>query len=406
VNVQFPKLKGIAGTVWILGIASLLTDVSSEMIHSVLPLFLSTTLGASAFTIGFIDGLGETIAACVKLFSGALSDRIGRRKPLILAGYGLSTAVKPLFALAGNPLAALAARCLDRVGKGIRGAPRDALVADVTDPEGRGAAYGLRQSLDSVGAVAGPLVAIVVMTMTAGNFRTVFWLSLIPAVLAVTVLTAGIKEPSSNNTRSDKPPVPLRLQSIKSLGSGFWFVFLVSLLFTLGNSSDAFILLKAKTVGIAMNIVPMCLVVMNVTYSLSAYPAGYLSDKLGRKALLLVSFAIYVGVYAGLAFATTAWQIWILMSFYGLYLGFSQGTLLSIVADRVPKEMRGTAFGLLSLSVGLGLLPASLLAGWLWDTVSHQATFLAGACFATLAFLLFAFDSDERDSTSTEHGGI
>ncbi len=392
-----PWLKGIAPTVWILGIASLLTDVSSEMIHSVLPLFLSTTLGASAFTIGMIDGLGETIAACLKLFSGALSDRMRRRKPLILLGYGLSTAVKPLFALAGNPLVALAARCLDRVGKGIRGAPRDALVADVTDPAERGAAYGLRQSLDSIGAFAGPLAAVAVMTATASNFRAVFWLSLIPAIIAVAVLACGIKEPAANKTQSDKAATPLRLESIKSLGPGFWFVFFVSLLFTLGNSSDAFILLKAKTVGIATNIVPMCLVVMNVTYSLSAYPAGYLSDKLGRKALLLVSFAIYACVYAGLAFASHAWHIWVLMAFYGLYLGFSQGTLLSIVADRVPKEMRGTAFGLLSLSVGLGLLPASLLAGWLWDRISPQATFLVGAGFAILAFLLFAFDSQGKD---------
>ncbi len=373
-----------------------------------LPLFLATTLGASALTIGFIDGLGETIASCLKLFSGALSDRIGRRKPLILAGYGLSTAVKPLFALAGSPLAALVARCLDRVGKGIRGAPRDALVADVTDPAKRGAAYGLRQSLDSIGASAGPLVAVVVMTVTAGNFRTVFWLSLIPAVLAVALLAGGIKEPTSSKSMAEKRSVPLRLDSIKLLEPAFWSVFFVSLLFTLGNSSDAFILLKAKTVGIPMNLVPLCLVVMNITYSLSAYPAGYMSDKLGRKALLLISFAIYACVYTGLAFASTAWHVWSLLAFYGLYLGFSQGTLLSIVADRVPKEMRGTAFGLLSLSVGLGLLPASLLAGWLWDTVSPQAMFFAGAVFAILALLLFAFDSYDRDKLqqpSTENEG-
>lgn len=368
------------------------------MIHSVLPLFLATTLGASALMIGLIDGLGETIAACLKLFSGALSDRMGRRKPLILTGYGLSTLVKPLFALAGNPLAVLAARCLDRVGKGIRAAPRDALVADVTDPAARGAAFGLRQSLDSVGAFLGPLIAFVAMTVTASDFRLVFWLALIPALAAVALLAGGIDEPPRNVNKTASRVNPLRLAAIKSLGPGFWFVFFVSLLFTLGNSSDAFILLRAKSLGISTNMVPLCLVVMNVTYSLSAYPAGHLSDKLGRKALILTSFALYALVYAGLAFANDAWQVWLLLALYGLYLGFSQGTFLSIVADRVPEELRGTAFGLLSLSAGIGLLPANLLAGWLWDMVSPQATFLAGAAIAILALLIFALDSHESDT--------
>lgn len=394
--------KHIPRTVWILGFASLLTDVSSEMIHSVLPLFLATTLGATALMIGLIDGLGEAVAACLKLFSGALSDRMGRRKPLILTGYGLSTAVKPLFALAGNPLAVLAARCLDRVGKGIRAAPRDALVADVTEPDVRGAAFGLRQSLDSVGAFVGPFIAFIAMTVTASDCRAVFWLALIPALAAVALLAGGIQEPTRKAEKAASPVNPIHISAIKSLGSGFWFVFFVSLLFTLGNSSDAFILLRAKTLGISTNFVPLCLVVMNITYSLSAYPAGQLSDKLGRKALILTSFALYSLVYTGLAFATDAWHVWSLLALYGLYLGFSQGSLLSIVADRVPEKLRGTAFGLLSLSVGLGLLPASLLAGWLWDSVSPQATFLAGAAFAILAFLVFAFDAENGDTKNSD----
>lgn len=387
---------------WILGFASLLTDVSSEMIHSVLPLFLVTTLGASAVIIGLIDGLGETIAACLKLFSGALSDRLGRRKSLILTGYGLSTAVKPLFALAVNPLGVLVGRCLDRVGKGIRAAPRDALVADVTEPSARGAAFGLRQSLDSVGAFLGPFIAFIAMTVTANDFRAIFWLALIPALAAVALLVGGIQEPLRTVENVNRLNNPLRIEAIKSLGAGFWFVFFVSLLFTLGNSSDAFILLRAKSLGVSTNMVPLCLVVMNITYALSAYPAGHLSDKLGRKALLLTSFALYALVYAGLAFANDAWHVWTLLALYGLYLGFSQGTLLSIVADRVPKDLRGTAFGLLSFSVGLGLLPASLLAGWLWDSVSPQATFMTGAVFSILALLIFAFDSHKSVANNGE----
>lgn len=394
--------KKIPRTVWVLGFASLLTDVSSEMIHSVLPLFLATSLGASATIIGLIDGVGEAVAAFLKLFSGALSDRIRKRKPLILTGYGLSAAVKPLFALAGNPIAVLAARCLDRVGKGIRGAPRDALIADVTDADSRGAAYGLRQSLDSVGAVVGPLIALAAMTATANDFRFVFWIALVPAIATVILLATGVSEPPSNLEPTSKKVNPLRMEAIKSLGPGFWFVFFVCLLFTLGNSSDAFILLKAKAIGVAPNMVPLCLVVLNVTYTLSAYPAGIVSDRLGRRGMLMCSFALYAIVYLCLGFTTEQWQLWSLLAIYGFYLGLSQGTFLALVADRVPQELRGTAFGLFSLSIGVGLLPASLIAGFLWDNISPQATFLAGAGFALVSLLIFAFDPHAYSKQNAE----
>lgn len=379
-------------TVWILGFASLFTDISSEMIHSVLPLFIVATLHSSASMVGLIDGVGEALASILKLFSGALSDYFGKRKPLLLAGYGLSTIVKPLFAIAPDPTTVLIARCLDRTGKGIRGAPRDAMVADVTDPSIRGAAYGLRQSLDSIGAFVGPLIALIVLTYANNDYRLVFWVALVPGIVTIFLLSFGIKEPARHIEGTSKKELP-NWQSIKTLGTGFWFVFAVVMIFTFGNSSDAFILLRARQLGVPTNLVPLVLVVMNVVYAATAYPAGRLSDRIGKKAVVLMSFALYAVVYAGLALCSSVWQIWVLVGFYGLYMGLGQGALLAITADRVPADRRGTAFGLLNLSMGLGVLPASLLAGWLWDSVSPQATFLAGAAFSMIALFLFSLDS-------------
>lgn len=388
------KAIGLPKTVCILGLASLFTDISSEMIHSVLPLFLVTSLHTSASVVGLIDGLGEAIASTLKLFSGALSDHLRRRKPLLIAGYTLSAVSKLLFALAPNVLIVLIARCLDRTGKGIRAAPRDALVADVTEPAVRGTAYGLRQSLDSIGAFIGPIIALAVLTFTSNDYRLVFWIALVPGIVTIGLLTFGIQEPNRNETKSGR--LPLSWQSFRGLGSGFWLVFAVALIFTLGNSSDAFILLRAKQVGVPSSLVPLVLVVMNVTYSATAYPAGKLSDIIGRKTVILISFALYAFVYAGFAACNSPWQIWILLCFYGLYLGLSQGRLLTITADRVPPDRRGTAFGLLNLSIGIGLLPASMLGGWLWDNISPQSTFWAGSIFAIVALLVFAADIPDR----------
>lgn len=378
------SFQKIPRNVWILGLGSLLTDISSEMIHSLLPLFLVSVLGASVLTVGLIEGIAEATASLLKVFSGALSDYLGHRKQLVVFGYGLSTLVKPLFALATSSTGVLIARFGDRLGKGIRVAPRDALVADSTPPENRGAAYGLRQSLDTIGAFLGPIIAFILMAMSGQNFRFVFWLSLVPGAIAVIVLAGGLRE-AITTSRQNRHRFDWHLSL---LGSEYWTLVAVAVLFNLGNSSDAFLLLRASQTGIATPLVPLTIVVMNIAYSLSAYPVGILSDRLGRVKILLGGFVLYAFVYLGFAFAQAPWQIWGLFAFYGLYSGMTQGILLALISDHVPLQRRGTAFGFLNLVVGLALLPASLLAGGLWQLIGSEATFIAGSFFATLATLL------------------
>lgn len=377
----------IPRTVWVLGFVSLLTDISSEMIHSVLPLFLVSVLGANILTVGIIEGIAEATASVLKIFSGALSDYLGHRKGLAVFGYGLSTFVKPLFAVATSPTGVLIARFGDRIGKGIRVAPRDALVADSTTPEVRGAAYGLRQSLDTIGAFLGPLAAFALMAASTNNFRLVFWLALIPGFLAVALLAVGVREPRGSQTQV-KRSNPLQWQTLRSLGQKYWVLVAVALLFNLGNSSDAFLLLRAEQTGISASLIPLTLVVMNMAYSLSAYPIGILSDRVGRFGLLVGGFILYALVYLGFAFVQAPWQIWGLFALYGLHMGMSQGLLLALVANSIPANLRGTAFGFLNLAIGLALLPASLLAGGLWQTLGAEATFIAGSLFALAAVLL------------------
>lgn len=376
----------ISRNVWILGFVSLLTDISTEMIHSVLPLFLVSALGANLLTVGSIEGIAESTASILKVFSGALSDYLGRRKQLAVAGYGLSTLVKPLFAIAMNPTWVLIARFGDRVGKGIRVAPRDALVADATDLANRGAAYGLRQSLDTIGAFLGPLAAFGLMSVSGQNFRLVFWLALIPGVLAVALLARGIREPKIREISGRNRP--LNWAAWQSLGKSYWLLVLVALLFNLGNSSDAFLLLRAEQVGIAANLIPLTLVVMNIAYALSAYPVGLLSDRIGRIGLLSNGLLLYALTYLGFAFVDRSWQVWLLFGLYGLHQGMSQGILLALVADRVPAHLRGTAFGTINLATGVALLPASLIAGSLWETIAPQATFICGSLFALSGIVL------------------
>jgi MFS family permease len=379
--------NSIPKTIWILGFVSLLNDVSTEMIHSVLPMFLVATLGASVTIVGLIEGTAEAIGSILKVFSGALSDYIGHRKWLVFGGYALSTLLKPLYAIASSPLWVLTARLGDRIGKGIRVAPRDALMADCTDPENRGAAYGLRQSLDTVGAVIGPLAASALLFTSSQNFRLIFWTALAPAGLAVILLATGIREPKASQAKS--PANPINMAALRGLGKQYWALVLVAFVFNLGNSSDAFLLLKAQTVGISAPHIPLVLVTMNVSYAISSYPCGVLSDKLGRFDLLLSSFVLYVAVYAGFALADQPWQIWSLLVLYGFYLGLSQGNLLAFVADTIPSQLRGTAFGAINLVVGFALLPASMLAGLLWQYVSPAATFFAGSALAVLAIIVF-----------------
>lgn len=378
--------------VWILGFAALFTDMSSEMIHCVLPLFLVTQLSTNVLTVGFIEGLAESVASVMKVFSGASSDYLGKRKALVVAGYGLSSLVKPFFALAQSSSMILLARTADRVGKGIRGAPRDALLADSVTPEIRGAAYGLRQSLDTVGAILGPGIAFLLMLATRDDFRFVFWIAVIPAVISVILIAFGVKEPGAKSSETNKKN-PLRWSGLREMGAGYWILIASALIFNLGNSSDAFLLLRAQKAGVAAHLVPLTMVVMSIVYAASAYPVGLLSDYIGRAKLLVGGFLVYAIVYVGFAYVANVNQAWVLFAVYGLYLGLTQGLLSAMVADRVPESSRGTAFGFMNLSVGIAMLPASLLAGYLWDNVSIQAPFIVAACFAVLAAIVFIVGS-------------
>lgn len=378
----------IPRNVWILGVVSLLTDITSKMILSLLPLFLVSVLGANLVSVGVIEGIAESTASVLKVFSGALSDYWQRRKELAIVGYGLSALATPLFALASSPTWVLAARFIDRVGKGIRVSPRNALVADATPPEQRGAAYGLRQSLDTIGAFSGPLLATALMLAFEQNFQLVFWLAAAPAIFGVVLLCVGLKEPSGHRCASRNQ---LQWSALKSLSKNYWTLVLVALLFNLGNSSDAFLLLRVQQVGIDTALIPLSFGVINITYFCSAYPVGVLSDRIGRLKLLVGGFLLFAIVYLGFALAQAVWQIWLLFGLYGLYLGMSQGVLLAIVSEQVPAALRGTAFGLINLVAGVVLLPASLLAGALWQYVSFQATFVVGSVFAIVSALLLIF---------------
>ena len=378
-----PPTRTLPRGIWALGFVSLLMDVSSEMIHSLLPVYIVGTLGASALMLGLIEGAAEATALIVKVLSGALSDWFGRRKPLAVLGYGLGAAAKPLFALAPSLGWVLAARLIDRVGKGIRGAPRDALVADLAPPEARGAAFGLRQALDTVGAFAGPLLAIGLMLMWANDVRAVFWVAVIPALLSVALLAFGVREPA--RTAGTARTNPIRRDSLRRLPPAYWWVVGVGAAFTLARFSEAFLVLRAAEGGLALAWTPLVLVGMNAVYALAAYPFGKLSDRMSHRRLLVLGLALLV--VADLALARSAhWSwVWAGISLWGLHLGVTQGLLATMVADTSPDDLRGTAFGVFNLISGVAMLAASVLAGLLWDGLGPAATFLAGAGFALLA---------------------
>jgi len=369
--------------VWALGLVSLFMDISSEMIHALLPVFIVGTLGAGAIWLGLIEGVAEGTACIVKVFSGALSDRWGRRKSLALLGYGLAAVTKPLFPLAGSTTMVFLARFVDRIGKGIRGAPRDALIADCTTPGQRGAAYGLRQSLDTVGAFAGPLLAIGCLIMLANDVRAVFWVSVIPALIAVAILVLAVKEPPH------LVPMQGRLFDLRprDLPSAFWVVAAVAATFTLARFSEAFLVLRGSNTGMSITWTPLVLVVMNITYMLSAYPAGALADRIPRTQLLMLGCAILVVSNLVLASAQTTTVVLVGTGLWGLHMGFTEGVVSAMVADAAPASLRGTAFGVFNLLRGVLLMVASILAGLLWDRVSPAATFVAGAAFAALSLL-------------------
>ncbi len=370
--------------VWALGIVSLFMDLSSEMIHALLPVFLVSVLGASVTAVGLLEGTAEAIASMTKVLSGTLSDRLRLRKLLTVIGYGLAALTKPLFALAPSPGWVFAARGIDRVGKGIRGAPRDALLADLAPPAVRGAAFGLRQTMDTIGAFAGPLLAIALMAATANSFRTVFWLATVPAFVSVAVLVLFVREPprAAANEAAASPKVAALL---RTLGARFWWLALIAALFTLARFSEAFLILKATDVGLGVGYVPAVLVVMNVAYALSAYPAGWLSDRVNRWGVFAVGAALLIAADVALAFADSAALVGAGIVLWGLHMGFTQGLLAALVADAAHAEQRGTAFGVFNFATGLALLAASVLAGVLWDRGGPALTFLAGAALTALA---------------------
>jgi MFS family permease len=377
-------LRGLPAGIWALGLVSMLMDISSEMIHALLPVYLTVGLGATALTVGVIEGIAEATAAITKVFSGALSDRIARRKHLVALGYGLAALTKPVFPLAPSIGWLVAARFVDRVGKGIRGAPRDALVADLAPERLRGAAFGLRQSLDTFGAFLGPLVAIGLMWVFSNDFRSVFWVAVLPAFLAFGLILFAVQEPARPEGQR-RVRNPLARAELRLLGARYWWVVVVAAIFTLARFSEAFLILKAQSAGLSLVLIPLVLVGMNAVYAAAAWPIGALSDRAGTTGLLGLGLALLVLADLVLAYAPGLGGVAVGVLLWGLHMGFSQGLLSALVAGAVPPELRGTAFGLFNLVTGVALLLASVIAGAVWEIFGAQWTFLAGAGFAVLA---------------------
>ncbi len=387
-------LRQIPAGVWILGFVSMLMDISSEMVHSLLPMFMVTTLGASVFIVGLIEGLAESTALIVKIFSGVLSDYLGKRKGLAVLGYAMSALTKPLFAIAPTIGIVLTARLLDRVGKGVRGAPRDALVADITPSHLRGAAFGLRQSLDTVGAFFGPLLAVGLMLLWANNFRAVFWVAVIPGLAAVALLVFGLREPETVATGARTNPI--RRENLRRLGASYWWVVGVGAAFTLARFSEAFLVLRAQQIGVPIALVPLVMVAMNLIYSISAYPFGKLSDRMSHRKLLALGLAVLIAADLVLA-SSDDWGVLLAgVALWGVHMGVSQGLLATMVADTAPANLRGTAYGFFNLVSGIAMLLASVVAGLLWDQLGASVTFYAGALFCLLALLGLACRPAER----------
>ena len=383
------NLSQIPAGVWVLGFVSLLMDISSEMIHSLLPLFMVTTLGASVFAVGLIEGLAESTALIVKVFSGTLSDYLGRRKGLAVFGYAMGALSKPLFAMAPTIGIVFAARLGDRVGKGIRGAPRDALVADITPPQLRGAAFGLRQSLDTVGAFLGPLLAVGLMLLWANDFRAVFWVAVIPGTMAVALLLFGVREPKPQD--SSKRSNPIRRENLKRLGAPYWWVVGIGAVFMLARFSEAFLVLRAQQGGIPVALVPLVMVAMNLVYAVSAYPFGRLSDRMSHTRLLALGLIVLIAADLVLAYNDHWGMVIVGVALWGIHMGITQGLLATMVADTAPADLRGTAYGFFNLVSGIAMLVASGVAGLLWDRLGASFTFYAGGAFCIIALAALAW---------------
>ena len=374
----------IPRTVWALGFVSMFMDISSEIIHALLPLFLTATLGVSVAMVGLIDGVAEATASITKVCSGYLSDRMGKRKPLILIGYGIGALSKPLFALAGTAPIIMGARFADRIGKGLRGAPRDALVADVTPPEIRGRAFGLRQSIDTVGAFLGPLIAIAAMAAFANDMRAVFWLAVIPAAIAVLLVLVGVEDAKAPAGETIAR-IPVRMTDLRLLPKPFWLLVAVGAVFTLARFSEAFLILKANAEGLPLALTPLVLVAMNAVYMLAAYPLGSLSDQVSAKSMLIGGLIVLIAADLALAMLPGVEGAFVGIALWGVHMAITQGLFAKLVADRSPPELRGSAYGIFNLATGVALLAASVIAGVVWDMNGATTTFVAGAVFASIA---------------------
>lgn len=389
---------GLPRSVWALGWVSLCMDLSSEMVHSLLPLFLVGTLGASVMLLGILEGFAEGIAAVGKLFSGRLSDWMGRRKPLTVIGYGLAALSKPLFPLADSIMLVFVARFTDRIGKGIRGAPRDALITDITPAAQRGAAFGLRQSLDSIGAVLGPALAVLLMLAWASDVRAVMWVACVPAAIAVAVLIAWVAEPVRVAAKS-VTALP-HWRDAKSFPRAFWWLVGIAALFTLARFSEAFLLLRAADLGLSAALAPVVLIVMSAVYAASAWPAGALADRVRPETVLIAGITVLIAADLLLALSTTVAAAMVGAALWGFHMGLTQGVFAKLVAAAAPAELRGTAFGFFHLISAVALLGASVLAGGLWTRVGAAATFLTGAALALAALVLLTLTSRRRRSAT------
>ena len=382
-NIQRER---IPRTVWVLGGVSLFMDMSSELVHAVLPVYLTAVLGLSVLAVGIIEGIAEATASMLKVVSGFLSDRFAARKPLALLGYGLAALTKPVFPLADTVFGVVAARFVDRVGKGIRGAPRDAIVADVTPPHLRDAAYGLRQSLDTIGAFAGPLLAMLFLWLWAGDLRLVLWVAVVPAVIAVGLLAFGVDEPPAQ--AHARRTSALQFAAIGRLPRGFWQLLVLTALFSLARLSEAFLVLRAQELKLALLWIPLVMIVMSAVYSLSSYPAGLLATRLGKNALLAASLVALVAATSVLAWLPGMPGLWLGVALWGLHMGLSQGGLSAAVAGFAPADLRATAFGLFHFVTGIFQLLSGAFAGWLWAYHGSSAAFTAGAAWALLALVV------------------
>jgi MFS family permease len=380
------QLRALPAGIWALGLGSMFMDISSELVHSLLPLFMVGVLGASMVTVGVVEGIAEATAAITKVFSGALSDYLGKRKFLLVLGYGLAAFTKPIFPLATSMTWVFVARFVDRIGKGIRGAPRDALVADIAPPAVRGAAYGLRQALDSVGAFLGPLLAVALMAWLANDVVAVMWVAVLPAFIAVALLAAAVREPAVTQ-RGPAARAPLTWSDAGRLPPRYWLVVLLGAVFTLARFSEAFLVLRAQDAGLALGLVPTVLVAMNVAYAAVAFPAGAAADRFSARSLMILGLGVLVAADIVLAAAASPLPVLAGAALWGIHMGLTQGLLSKLVADNAPPELLGTAFGLFNLVSGVALLLASVIAGELWSRFGAPATFAAGAAFAALAAL-------------------